>query len=676
MARTSKNNGEVGVVLCDCGGTLRKRLNFERLESHLSKLPDVATVKVCSGLCRQKECNKVLAHVSKRAKRVVIGACDRNVFDEALREASKNYKVNEGLLWCVNIREHCAWVTEKQKAATDKSIKTLATAIRRVMLASPVKSTKVRVNQDVLVLGSGPDAMQPAVALSQLGHQITLASSSEKIGGPPAETPELYCYLACDYSEAEALVRSRLDELTQQVESDKRIDVQTSTCLKSVQGESGNFSVVLESDETEQRACVGAIVLTAGPDAMESELAQLVHEGREIPKRVAIVMDILGEQGRAVSAQVLSAAELLVSRFAVEVKLYCHHIRVAATGLEALYRRAREAGLTVAKYEAPPVISEEGSHKVILLDDPIAGCQVCEEFDLVIKADRTTDNSTDILNSIEGLRAGPDCGLQYDNVWLLPTKSNREGIFVVGSIPDADELRDAQAGGLAAANQIHNLLKNKQIEVLDDAAVVDEDKCVLCLTCMRICPHGAISIDVENKAASVSSVTCQRCGICAAQCPAGAIQLPRYTDEQIKAELADVPVLTSGNKKQNGSAPKITVFACENSAYPAATAAAINGAEYDADVRLIRVPCAGKVEPRQVLDALQSGAQKVMILGCHLENCKYLTGSTRGARRMELLVANLEKAGFDSRRVVFGELASVEPSKFIQYVGAQTGADK
>jgi len=233
-------------------------------------------------------------------------------------------------------------------------------------------------------------------------------------------------------------------------------------------------------------------------------------------------------------------------------------------------------------------------------------------------------------------------------------KANREGIFVVGSARGNNEYRDAQADGLAAANQIHESLRNKQIEILDDAAVVDPDKCVLCLTCMRICPHGAVDIDVDNNVVSISAVACQRCGICAAQCPATAIQLPRYTDEQITAEVGDKP--------------HIAVFACENSGYPAATAAGIDGSKYNTGIRLIRVPCAGKVDPRQVLRSLEQGAEKVMILGCRLENCQYISGSTRAAKRIERLNNALEKAGFDTKRVVFGQLASIEPSKFLEFV--------
>jgi coenzyme F420-reducing hydrogenase delta subunit/Pyruvate/2-oxoacid:ferredoxin oxidoreductase delta subunit len=388
---------------------------------------------------------------------------------------------------------------------------------------------------------------------------------------------------------------------------------------------------------------------------IEPELAGIIYDGEDVPKRVAIIIDVIGEQNKGVSAQVLSAAELLARQFGTEVKLYCHSVRVAAMGLESLYRRAREGGVVVVKYDSPPVVFERGSKKVVSVQESTVGYEVSEEFDSVIMADAPSVNGNgEFLNLIGGLRAGSDGILQTNNVWLLPAKTNREGIFVAGSAGGTDELRDTQADGLAAANQIHELLKNKQIEVLDDAAAVDGDKCVLCLTCVRICPHGAVSIDVENKAALISALTCQRCGICAAQCPADAIELPRYTDEQMAAEVGDKP--------------KLTVFACENSAYPAATAAGLGDIKYSADVRLIRIPCAGKVGSRQVLQALEGGADKVMIIGCHPESCQYLHGSTRAAKRIEWLNNALKKAGIDGKRVVWGPLASVEPGKFLDYV--------
>jgi heterodisulfide reductase subunit A-like polyferredoxin/coenzyme F420-reducing hydrogenase delta subunit len=602
--------GDVGVVLCDCGGTLRDRLDFEKLQKHLEKLPAVAAVSCCSKFCQQKDCTKAIERIAKKqTKRLVIGACDQEVFDKNLRQMVTDGKLNEGLLWCVNIREHCAWVTSSLAAATDKAKEILTAAVRRVKLAKEIESKKAPVNHDVLVVGAGPAAIQTAVGLSQLGHKVNLVTSKDSLGGQPAETPELYAYVASERSEAEALVKSRAEDLVRRITDDKQITVRTGASLKSIKGECGNFSAVVNSNGAAESFTAGAVVLAPDSAQIEPELAGIIYDDGDVPKRVAIIIDVIGEQSKAVSARVLSTAELLVKQFG----------------------------------------------KVVSVQEPTVGYEVSEEFDRVIMADAfTATGNGELPNLIEGLRIGPEGTLQADNIWLLPTNTNREGIFVAGVAGGMDELRDTQADGLAAANQIHELLKYKQIEVLDDAAVVDGDKCVLCLTCMRICPHGAVSIDVENKTASISALTCQRCGICAAQCPADAIELPRYTDDQMAAEVGDKP--------------KLTVFACENSAYPAVTAAGLGGLKYAADIRLVRVPCAGKVDSRQVLQALELGAEKVVIIGCHPESCQYLHGSTRAARKIERLNNALEKAGVDGKRVVWGPLASVEPGKFLEYV--------
>jgi heterodisulfide reductase subunit A len=677
---------DVGVILCDCGGTLRNRLDFEKLQDYLEQLPTVAQVSCCSRFCQQNECARAMKSASKKqVKRLVVGACGPEIFDETLREAMVGAPFNQGLLWCVNIREHCGWVASGSKKATDKAIEVLDAAVRRVKAASAVKSKKTGIRQDVLVLGGAVAAMQAAVALSRLGHRVTLVHNGEKLGGLAAEIPQLYGYLASNSHDAETLLRKRVDELIEQVKSDKQIRVETCASLESVEGEFGNFTVAVNSARGKRRLKAGALVLGMGTVVVWPGLAQLFGNGLDIPKRkrIAIVMDVaagpnrdnkgrlgIREQGPAVSAQALSAAELLVKHFRAEVKLYCHNIRVAATGMEDLYRRARKGGVVVVKYESPPVVSNDGPKNVVCVQDPLLGCEVSEEFDLVIMASEANDDkgrletpdkyaangdgNNELLRLIKGLRAGPDGTLQVDSIWFLPTKTNRKGVFIVGSARGTDELRSSQADGLAAADEIHNLLKDKSIEILDDAAAVDGDKCVLCLTCMRICPHGAVSIDVENSVALISAVACQRCGICAAQCPAGAIELPRYTQSQMQAEIGDQP--------------RVTVFACENSAYPAATAVGVAGTEYNASVRLIRVPCAGKVGPKDVLGALEKGAEKVMVLGCHLESCQYLTGSTFAANRLKRIGNMLEKAGFDRSRVFFGALSAVEPARFIEYV--------
>jgi len=387
-----------------------------------------------------------------------------------------------------------------------------------------------------------------------------------------------------------------------------------------------------------------------------SGLLGIIREGA-VPARVAVVMDVACEQDRSVSSLVLTSALHMAGRLCSHVTVFCNNVRVAAVGLESLYRRARNAGVVFVKSEKKPVVGPEIGMVTVEFDDTVASASITEDFDLVVMADfEATEDRRGLADAVDLLKTGPEDVLQYDNIWLLPALTNRPGVFVIGGARGNSEYREALTDALAVADDVHDLLKDGKIEIAGDAAVVDSGKCVLCLTCLRICPHGAISIDDEKNAAAVSVLSCRRCGICVSECPAKAITMPGYTDEELSADI--------------GEQPRVTVFACENSALPAADLAGLKGFGYGADVELVRVPCAGRMDPSTVLTALERGAGKVLVVGCHPESCKYLTGSSRSQARFKRLAAMLGKVGIDPSRVTFGGIASVEPSRFIEYVTA------
>ena len=91
--------------------------------------------------------------------------------------------------------------------------------------------------------------------------------------------------------------------------------------------------------------------------------------------------------------------------------------------------------------------------------------------------------------------------------------------------------------GLAAAARAATILAKRELVLSAIVAVVDPERCVACLTCVRECPYHAPAIS-EERVSFIEPAECRGCGICVSACPRSAIELKHCTDEQILAELA------------------------------------------------------------------------------------------------------------------------------------------
>jgi coenzyme F420-reducing hydrogenase delta subunit len=112
---------------------------------------------------------------------------------------------------------------------------------------------------------------------------------------------------------------------------------------------------------------------------------------------------------------------------------------------------------------------------------------------------------------------------------------------------------------------------------------------------------------------------------------------------------------------------KIVAFCCENSALKAAEALS-DPAVLEA-VELVRLPCTGKAEVGLVLKCLEEGHPGVLVLGCPVDNCKFLIGSTRARKRLEYARGLLKEAGLAEERVRMDFVSSVDSHRLARIVG-------
>lgn len=121
---------------------------------------------------------------------------------------------------------------------------------------------------------------------------------------------------------------------------------------------------------------------------------------------------------------------------------------------------------------------------------------------------------------------------------------------------------------------------------------------------------------------------------------------------------------------------RIIAFCCEKSAYLAADRAGRMRLCYPDNVRIIRVPCAGRVDTLHILRAFEEGAAGVLVMGCQEGACQHLTGNLRARDRVRYAAALLREVGMDGERVKMVNLAPDTAQKFVRAVEDMAGKIK
>lgn len=154
-----------------------------------------------------------------------------------------------------------------------------------------------------------------------------------------------------------------------------------------------------------------------------------------------------------------------------------------------------------------------------------------------------------------------------------------------------------------------------------DDALVDEDRCIACANCEKICPYEAIK--VEKCVAKVNYEVCKGCGICVVECPAVAISMSNSTNEKILMLIEKAPEIWK-------APPHILAFVC-NWCHNVN----IDMLKDNLNTQIIPVKCSGRVDPLHVLRGFLKGADGVLILGCQNHDCHFVHGASVATKRME-----------------------------------------
>lgn len=114
--------------------------------------------------------------------------------------------------------------------------------------------------------------------------------------------------------------------------------------------------------------------------------------------------------------------------------------------------------------------------------------------------------------------------------------------------------------------------------------------------------------------------------------------------------------------------PRIVAFCCNWCSYVGADLAGTSRLKYPDNIRIMRMMCSGQVFPSYILKALELGADGVLVAGCHIGDCHYVSGNKKAQERVEMLLRVMKTLGLDPRRVRLEWISASEGVKFAKTV--------
>ena len=269
----------------------------------------------------------------------------------------------------------------------------------------------------------------------------------------------------------------------------------------------------------------------------------------ETPKKIVIIQCV-GSRSRkglpycsGVCCNVaLKNAQLLIQEYpGIDITLFYIDIRTTDKGNEEYYRKIRDTGLKLIRGKVGEVTEDPETKKLkvraysSLLDEIVN-----IEADLVVlSTGMVPSKGTEEMIDVMGLSKGPNGFLSEIHGCLSPQETKKRGIYICGCAAGPKNIPYSVSTALAAASKASTLLSNDTISQELIIAEVNEELCMGCHRCEKLCEYEAISVG-DDEIATVDELNCKGCGVCITSCPARAIDLKYYRDLQFEEAIKGI----------------------------------------------------------------------------------------------------------------------------------------
>jgi len=547
----------IGAFICHCGTNIGRYVDVPQVVEYAKTLPNVVYAADTLYTCSQDTQEKIKAMISEHSlNRVVVASCTPRTHEPLFQETIREAGLNPYLFEMANIREQCSWVhMHEPEAATQKAKTLVRMAVARAALLEPLHKVKLGLSHDALVIGGGIGGMTAAFNLAEQGFKTYLIEQEKELGGWTKRI-----HIPLNGQKPQDFVQS----LIEQVKTHPLIEILTGTVVTKTEGFVGNFKTTLASENGQKQRLIehGVIIVATGANEYRGTefllgqndrvltLSDLEEKLANSPQEVTQAKDIAmilcvrpaGENYDYCSRICCTVAiknALKIKEINPESNIYILYKDIRTYGFkEEFYTKARKKGIIFIRYtgEKPPQVHPvDGKIEVDVLD-PILHEELTLSSDLlVLSTPVVPSESNEELSRILKVPLTKEGFFHEAHVKLAPVDFTSEGIFMCGTAHSPKFIDETIAQAQAAAGRAATVLAKEKLEVGGAISQVDGEKCIACLTCLRVCPYQAPFI---NKAgvAEIEVAKCRGCGICVAECPRKAIQLLHYKEEQLVAK--------------------------------------------------------------------------------------------------------------------------------------------
>jgi len=189
---------KIGVYICHCGVNIAQTVDVEKIRETIAQRKDVAAARTYKFMCSNTGQEMIQNDIKEMGlTRAIVAACSPLMHELTFRNACEVAGLNRYLFQMANIREHCSWVHDDRKAATDKALMLVNAAVERVSRQKPLHPLRAAIHPATLVVGGGIAGIQAALELAETGHPVYLIEREPSIGGKMTMFDKTFPTLDC-----------------------------------------------------------------------------------------------------------------------------------------------------------------------------------------------------------------------------------------------------------------------------------------------------------------------------------------------------------------------------------------------------------------------------------------------------------------------------------------------